>query len=108
MSHRNAATQSIPTSQPVGSVSRLRRLDSRAHTLRMLQEFFEVSRGQFDESDLQIPEWRQADDAVECVYDACVARQTIAVVKRLCEIAHRAIDIAVEMSTARSYYDGRI
>jgi hypothetical protein len=108
MVQRHTTSQSTSTSQAAGSASRAGRLDSRAQILRMLQELFEVSRDQFDDSDLQIPEWRQADDAVECVYDACVAHEKIAAIRRLSEIAHRYIDMAVEMSTARSYYDGRI
>lgn len=107
MSQRHIATHTS-ISKTGGGFSQASRLDSRAHTLRLLQEFFEVSRDQFGESDLQIPEWCQADDAVECVYDACVARQTISAVRRLYDIAHRTIETAVEMSTARSYYDGRI
>jgi len=82
--------------------------DNRARLLHGLQQFFEISRDQFDDVDLRIPEWRQADDALERAYDACVARETIPIIKSLCGNAHRYIDMAVEVSTARSYYDGRI
>jgi hypothetical protein len=85
-----------------------RRIDTRAQLLHRLQEFFEVSRDQFDESDLRIPEWRQADAALERAYDACVAREPVPAVQHLCTITRHYIEMAVEMSTARSYYDGRV
>ena len=81
--------------------------DIRARLLRGLQQVFEISRGQFDDVDLRIPEWRQADDALERAYDACLARAAIPIIKSLCSNAHRYIDMAVEVSTARSCYDGR-
>lgn len=84
------------------------RLDNREQLLHALQDYFEVSRDQFDERDLAIPEWRQADDALERAYDACAAREALPAVTHLCAIARRAIDIAVEISRSRSYYDGRV
>ena len=84
------------------------RVDMRARLLQGLQEFFELSRDQFDDDDLVIPEWRQADDALEHAYDACAARAAIPTIKHLCTVTRRCIDIAVEMSMARSFYDGRI
>jgi hypothetical protein len=82
--------------------------DIRKQLLQALQRFFEVSRDQFDDADLGIPEWRQADDALERAYDACAAREAVATVEKLCLVTRRYIGVAVEMSTARSYYDGRL
>jgi hypothetical protein len=80
----------------------------RNRLLQALQEFFEVSRDQFGDDVQEIPEWRQADDALERAYDACAARAAMSTIRYLCAIAHRTIETAVEISTARSYYDGRL
>ncbi|MEQ1515598.1 MAG: hypothetical protein ABL931_03810 [Usitatibacteraceae bacterium] len=84
------------------------RNDMRTRLLHRLQDFFEVSRDQFDEVDLRIPEWVQADAALERTYDACAAREAMAAVQQLCLMTRRHIEMAVETSIARSYYDGRI
>ncbi len=108
MGHRHYQPQSSSarplTEIPVTAM----RIDTRARLLQTLQQFFEVSRDQFTDNDLGIPEWRQADDALERAYDACAAHEAITTIKSLCNSAHRYIDMAVQMSTARSYYDGRI
>ncbi|MCY7386947.1 MAG: hypothetical protein LH481_02615 [Burkholderiales bacterium] len=96
------STATAPRTRPGADI------DSGARLLHSLQQFFEVSRDQFEDVDLRIPEWHQADDALERAYDACVAREAIPIIKSLCSNAHRYIDMAVEVSTARSYYDGRI
>ena len=84
------------------------RIDMRTQLLQALQQFFESSRDQFDSGDLASPEWRQADDALERAFDSCAAREPVPTVMYLCALTRRYIDMAVEMATARSYYDGRI
>ncbi|MEI6737717.1 MAG: hypothetical protein WCL29_04480 [Pseudomonadota bacterium] len=74
-------------------------IDSRAQLLQGLQQFFELSRDQFDYSDLETPEWRQADDALERTYDACAARAAVPAVRHLCGITRSYIEMAIEMST---------
>lgn len=88
-------------------ISRVR-IDMRTQLLQALQQYFESSRDQFGGGELESPEWRQADDALERTYDACAAREPVPTVMHLCAVTRRYVDMAVEMSTTRSYYDGRI
>ncbi|MBL0121936.1 MAG: hypothetical protein IPP88_04150 [Betaproteobacteria bacterium] len=108
MGSRNFQSHVPPVKHPPWlPISRVR-IDMRTQLLQALQQFFESSRDQFDDNDLSTPEWRQADDALERAYEACAARHAVATVMHLCAATRRYIDMAVEMSTARSYYDGRI
>lgn len=106
--NRNFQSYTFSNRQPGVPPATNRGADKRAQLLNRLQEFFEVSRDQFDEGDLRIPEWRQADAALERAYDACVAREPVPAVQHLCTITRHYIAMAVEMSTARCYYDGRV
>jgi len=108
MGHQNYQPHSPDPRRAPGMPKPGARKDTRSRLLLSLQQFFEISRDQFDDAELRTPEWRQADDALERVYDACVGHKTIDLVQSLCDRAHRCIDQAVEISTARSYYDGRL
>lgn len=109
MGHRHHhSTQSASRHPAAGSPPPRRPFDIRAQLLGGLQQFFEASRDQFDHDDLVIPEWRQADAALERAYDASAMHDAIPAVKHLCDIARRYIEIAVDVSLARSHYDGRL
>jgi hypothetical protein len=82
--------------------------DIRSQYLCSLQEKYEAARDQFDVRTLAIPEWQQAEDALERAYDCWLARETAAAVEHQCAIAKRYIDAAIEMSSVSNYYDGRI
>jgi len=108
MGHRHFQSQQAPKHFATGMPASTKCIDLRSRLLQGLQQFFEISRDQFVDDELRIPEWRQADEALERAYEACAAREAIPDIKCLCNLARRYIDMAVEMSTARSYYDGRI
>lgn len=78
------------------------------HGLQVLQQLFETSCGQFDEDEMGITEWRQARDAFDRAVEAFAANATLQTIESLCAITRRNINIAIEISTARCYYDGRI
>ncbi len=73
-----------------------------------LRQFFDAARSQFDENELNIAEWRLTRDAFERAYDAFTTHATETNIETLCNLARRTIDMAVEMSTARGYYDSQI
>ncbi len=73
-----------------------------------LRQFFDAARAQFDEDELNIAEWRQAREAFERAYDAFATQAAESTITSLCLWARRTIDMAVEISTARGYYDGRL
>lgn len=108
MRNRPAQSQMLTDRRPPWLGGSRGRGDIRSSLLQALQQFFEMARDQFDEEELGIPEWKQADDALERTYEACAAKATISAVESLCAITRRYIDMAVEISTARAYYDGRI
>jgi|GEM_PF-3451737 len=88
--------------------SRLACLDGSAGILAQLQTTFETARDQFHTDVLNIAEWRQAEDALDHAYHACVARAKGTDIVSLCLEAQRRVEMAVQMSTMSSYYDGRV
>ncbi len=88
--------------------SRLSCADASARFLSALQGSFETARDQFEADALNIPEWRQAADALDHAYHACVRRAKGDDVEALCREAQRRVEMAVQMSMVSSYYDGRI
>jgi len=88
--------------------SRLACIDGNARVLAQLQTTFETARDQFDAEVLKIAEWRQAEDALDHAYHACVARAKGADIESLCLEAQRRVEMAVQMSMVSSYYDGRV
>ncbi len=88
--------------------SRLSCVDASARFLAALQGSFETARDQFEAEVLNIPEWRQAADALDHAYHACVRRAKGDDVEALCREAQRRVEMAVQMSMVSSYYDGRI
>ncbi len=88
--------------------SRLACIDASARVLSQLQNAFETARDQFDAEVLSIPEWRQAADAIDHAYHACVAHAKGDDVEALCLEAQRRVEMAVQMSMVSSYFDGRL
>jgi hypothetical protein len=88
--------------------SRLSCIDASTRFLAALQGSFETARDQFEAEVLNIPEWRQAADALDHAYHACVARAKGDDVEALCREAQRRVEMAVQMSMVSSYYDGRL
>lgn len=88
--------------------SRLSCLDASARFLGQLQSAFETARDQFDSAALNTPEWRQAADALDHAYHACVARARGDDIEAICRDAQRRVEMAVQMSMVSGYYDGRL
>ena len=88
--------------------SRLSCIDASSHVLAALQGSFETARDQFDVKTLNIPEWRQAADALDHAYHACIARAKGDDIEALCREAQRRVEMAVQMSMVSTYYDGRL
>lgn len=88
--------------------SRLSCIEASSRFLTALQDSFETARDQFDAEVLNIPEWRQAADALEHAYHACIARARGDDIESLCREAQRRVEMAVQMSMVSTYYDGRL